>query len=287
MTRSGRFVRRLVALGVVALMAASCSRVSVDGARAALAADTGLPVPPDALRVLSVQDGDRPIARVQFGPVAAEIRFRRDGGRLVVDAVRPEGGEWQGRVAAFEALRSRATGIARRQWLAREADAYARTFELLEGWTEVLRYTNLARVPQTLREFLGYHEVLHRSLFGGRGIGFHNTDLFSRDAWRRPIDATPLGNRFLARSRGADGALRTDDDILLEWTRTPVPHGVTFSACYTMPGVVVEELGRPDAPPVVRNHAARLAALEAAHQLHRAGYAVPLVPAVQPARDGR
>ena len=207
-----------------------------------------LQLQPNQLRIVSIVGDAQPVATVEYGGVRSGIRFRRQDGVWVIDAVEQDG-RWEPAERAVPVLTRRLNEQARARWIEDVMPRYARTLKLLVGWTQMLSEGCSDGLPTSQNALLTLHATWHRALFPGRGGEFHNADLFVRDAWWKPLRLTLTAPRVEVQSGGADNRMDTPDDLRLVYLRTPVRPGVT--AClphYTVPASVAEALSRADAP---------------------------------------
>jgi hypothetical protein len=202
----------------------------------------------DELRVVSIDSAAQPVATIEYAGIRAGVRFRRQDGVWVIDAVEQEG-RFEPADRAVPVLARRLSEKAHARWIESVMPRYARTLKLLIGWTDLLATDCSSGLPTSQTALVNLHAVWHRVLFPNRGGEFHNMDLFLRDAWWKPFRVTLTARRVEVQSSGADGQMDTPDDLRMTYARTPIRSGVT--AClphYTLPAAVVEALSRPDAP---------------------------------------
>ena len=207
-----------------------------------------LQLQPERLHIVSISNDTQPVAVVEYGGVRSGIKFRRQEGVWVIDAVEQDG-RWESAERAVPVLTRRLNEQARVRWMEDVMPRYARTLKLLVGWTQMLSEGCAAGLPTSQTALLTLHATWHRTLFPGRGGEFHNADLFIRDGWWKPFRLVFTPARLEVQSGGADGHLDTTDDVRLVFTRTPLRPGIT--SClphYTAPAPVAEALGRADAP---------------------------------------
>lgn len=207
-----------------------------------------LQIQPDQLRIVSITSDAQPVATVEYGGIRSGIRFRRQEGVWVIDAVEQDG-RWEPAERAVPVLTRRLNEQARARWIEDVVPRYARTLKLLIGWTQLLSEGCSAGLPTSQTALLNLHASWHRALFPGRGGEFHNADLFIRDAWWKPFRLALTVTRVEVQSGGADSRMDTPDDVRLVYAQTPVRPGV--NAClphYAVPAPVAEALGRADAP---------------------------------------
>ncbi len=201
----------------------------------------------DQLRVVSITNERMPVATVQYAGARAEIRFRRQDGVWVIDAVAQDG-RWESADRAVPRLAQQLTARARTKYDEAVMPRYARTLKLMVGWVELLGM-DCSALPTSQNALVNLHAAWHRTLFPNRGGEFHNFDLFIRDAWWKPFRLTLTSDRTEVQSGGADGRLGTRDDVLLVVARKPA--GGSADYClphYTIPAIVADALGNVDAP---------------------------------------
>ncbi len=202
----------------------------------------------DRLSVKSITDGALPVAGIDYGGAVANIRFRRQDGVWVIDAVGRDGG-WEPADRAVPNLARQLTEKAEALRVAEMMPRYARTLRLLTGWSTLLSADCESGLPGSQQALLYLHGAWHRTLFVNRGTEYHSADLFQRDAWLKPLRVTYSATRIDVRSSGEDRKLDTPDDMSLAYTRSPVRPGVSLCLPqYTIPASTAEALGRPDAP---------------------------------------
>jgi hypothetical protein len=201
----------------------------------------------DLLTIRSISAGDLPVAAIDYGGVEAQVRFRRQDGVWVVDAV-GEGGRWDPADRAARAFGERLTEQARVRWLHEVMPRYARTLRLFVGWSELLDRACGPGLPASQGALLDLHAAWHRTLFPHRGTEFHNTDLFERDGWRRSLRASLSSTQVEVVSAGPDGKMDTSDDVRMTYARTPRGATVVCGARYAIPDFAADALGRADAP---------------------------------------
>ncbi len=203
----------------------------------------------DQLRVVSITADAQPVVAIDYGGVAARIRFHRQDGVWVIDAVE-QNASWQPADRAVPVLAKQLSERAHAHWLEEAMPRYARTLKLLIGWTDLISTGQSGfGFPTSQASLATLHAAYHRALFPNRGAEFHNLDLFIRDAWWRPF-RTKLSVKLVeVVSSGADLRMDTADDMRLVISyeqRGPVAYIMPH---YTLPDLVAEALGRADAPP--------------------------------------
>ncbi len=234
-----------VTMTILALCQPACTpRLDEQQVRARLVEQLQLQA--DQLRVVTISSEELPIATIDYGGARAGIRFRRQDGVWVIDAVAQEG-RWESADRALPVLASQLTARARAKRIESVMPRYARTLKLLVGWTELLS-TDCGNLPTSQNALINLHAAWHRTLFPNRGGEFHNFDLFIRDAWWKPFRLTMTSTRVQVESGGADARLGTADDVQLVFTRKPVGSVEYCAPRYTMPASVADALGSPDAP---------------------------------------
>ncbi|MGE5361516.1 MAG: hypothetical protein ACM3NQ_21070 [Bacteroidales bacterium] len=243
--RRVRFLAVLLAL-VAAGPVACTTRLSEQEVISRLSAQLNLPAPD--IRVRTISKDALPIARIDYGGAEADVRFRRQAGTWVIDAV-ARGDGWEPAATALPSLAHRLVEQARARWTSDVMPRYAGTVKLLVGWSELLGASCGEGLPMTEQALLALHGEWHRTLFPNRGVAFHHSGLFLRDGWNRAMRIQFSATRVLVTSAGADGKFDTVDDVRLLYARTSVRVGVNdCQAHYTIPGFVDAALGRPDAP---------------------------------------
>jgi hypothetical protein len=247
-------VRIIFALGIIFLTAAdwACApRLDEQQARTRLVDQ--LQLQDDQLRIRSITRDALPVASIDYGGAVANLRFRRQEGVWVIEAVERDG-RWEPADRAVQVLRQELTAKAHARQMAEVMPRYARTLKLLVGWSTLLTADCGSGLPTSQAALLNLHAIWHRTLFVSRGGElsgeFHNGDLFLRDAWRKLLHVTFSAARVDVQSSGADGRMDTPDDVRLAYTQTPIRPSVTAcTAHYAMPATVADALGRSDAPP--------------------------------------
>jgi hypothetical protein len=264
-------VRVILAFGVIILAAAewACApRLDEQQVRTRLVDQLQLK---DAqLGVRSISRDALPVASIDYGGAAANIRFRYQDGVWVIEAVERDG-RWEPADRAVPVLARELTAKAHARQIAEVMPRYARTLKLLVGWSTLLTADCGSGLPTSRAALLTLHATWHRTLFvsrGGEFTGeFHDADLFLRDAWWKPLRVTFSAARVDVQSSGADGRMDTPDDVRLAYTRLHIRAGINAcTAHYTMPATAAEALGRSDAPPAW-NCADLLVALKRSEQL--------------------
>ncbi len=237
----------MLALAPVFVLVLACApRLGDQQVRARLVEQLNLRA--DLLTIRSIAEGDLPVAAIDYGGVAAEVRFRRQDGVWVIDAV-GQGGRWEPADRAVQVLGQRLAEQARARWLNDAMPRYARTLRLFVGWSELLDRACGSGLPVSETALYDLHATWHRILFPNRGTEFHNTDLFERDAWRRPVRTSLSRTRTEVTSAGVDGKMDTPDDLRIVYSQASRGGGVTAcGARYAIPDFVVEAVGRADAP---------------------------------------
>jgi hypothetical protein len=243
-----RRVRFLAVLSALAALGATAcaSRLSEQDVTARLS--TGLNLPAADIHVRSISEDTMPVARIDYRGAVADVRFRRQDRTWVVDAV-ASGSGWQPAEKALPVLARDLVQTARARWTGEVMPRYAATVKLLVGWSELLTESCGRGFPASEAALLDLHAEWHRTLFPNRGVAFHNSDLFHRDAWQRLMRTEFAPSRVVVVSAGADGKFDTADDVRLSYARTTRAGGATdCEPHYTIPGFVADALGRPDAP---------------------------------------
>jgi hypothetical protein len=201
----------------------------------------------DQLHIVAITRERTPVASVDYAGTRADIRFRRQDGVWVIDAV-GQGGRWEPADQAVPNLARELSARARAKWVQSEMARYARTFRLLVGWTELLS-NSCPELPASQRALVDLHAARHRALFRNRGGEFHSFDLFVRDAWWKPMRLSLTSQRVDVQSSGADGRMDTPDDVHLTYEAKAVRPDVTYCVPhYSMPELVADSLGNPDSP---------------------------------------
>ncbi len=233
---------------VLLLAEAACtSRLDEQQVRARLLEQSNLRG--DLLTIRSISSADLPVAVIDYGGVETQVRFRRQDGVWVIDAV-GEAGRMEPADRAARALGERLAEKAHARWLADVMPRYARTLKLLVGWSDLLAQACGTGLPVSNLALFDLHATWHRTLFPNRGTEFHITDLFERDAWRRSLRTSMSFSRIEVVSAGPDATLGTPDDMRMVYERTVRGGGMTVcGAHYVLPEFVVDALGRADAPP--------------------------------------
>jgi hypothetical protein len=165
----------------------------------------------DELRVVSIDSAAQPVATIEYAGIRAGVRFRRQDGVWVIDAVEQEG-RFEPADRAVPVLARRLSEKAHARWIESVMPRYARTLKLLIGWTDLLATDCSSGLPTSQTALVNLHAVWHRVLFPNRGGEFHNMDLFLRDAWWKPFRVTLTARRVEVQSSGADGQMDTPDD---------------------------------------------------------------------------
>lgn len=202
----------------------------------------------DDLRVRTIGRESLPVATIDYGGIEAQVRFRRQDGVWVIDAVGGSG-RWEPADRNLSVLGQRLTEQAKVHWAQDVMPRYAKTMRLFVGWTELLGRVCDTGLPVGENVLMDLHAVWHRTLFPGRGTEFHNSDLFQRDGWRRPLRESFSASRVDVQSGGADGRMDTADDLRVSYERIERRPGiVACSPHYTVPAYVEAALGNADAP---------------------------------------
>ncbi len=241
-------VRFILAFGLLVLVFSGCARrLDEQQVRARLTGQVKLQN--DRLRVVSLSAAPLPVARLEYGGVPFEVRFRRQEGVWVIEAVRQDD-RWEAAEHAVPVLAHQLEEKSQARWVADAMPRYARTLKLLTGWADLLSNAcGSAGLPTSRKALLDLHGQWHRVLFPNRGTEFHNADLFVRDAWLRPLRTSLATLRADVQSSGADARMDTADDVRMVFEQRPIRAGI--NACmphYTLPAFVADALGRPDAP---------------------------------------
>ena len=239
-------VRVLLVLAVLASLSACGPRLTVEEARAVLAAQLGLDA--DRLRVGSVSDEALPVASIDYAGVAAAVRFRHEKGAWAVDALR-DGTRWTPAAGGVAALAAQLKAQVQAKWTDQAMPRYAGTLKLLVGWTSLLMQQCDDGFPTSPASLLTLHAMWRRALFANRGGEFHNPDLFQRDGWWKLFRVTLTADRVEVQSSGADGRMDTDDDMGAVYVRKRLAgKAAACWARYRMPAFAIDALGRADAP---------------------------------------
>jgi hypothetical protein len=263
----------LVVSACLALMACQ-RRLTEDAALSQLRDEPALPVSQADVRVLSVSDADPPIVKAQLGESTFNVRFQSGSWGWKVDQVQQPSGEWVPPAVAFAAVKERMAEAERQKRVDAVVSAYARTFDVIEGWAEVLAYGCAVGLPKSKLEALGLHSQVHQKMFPKRGTSFHVTDLFSRDGWWSELDVSVRRSVFEVRSRGLDHSPNTPDDLVLEFIAKGVSGYTVYEPHFYVPAAILDLLRRtPDPPEWSRSKV--LDSLDGARQLTPVPYTLP------------